>query len=300
MPGPSGFTTDDLIQLAPKHPTFVGVDSDGCVFDTMELKQKQCFHPLIISHWHLERIETCVREAAEFVNLYSQGRGRNRFPCLIDVIDLLRDRPEVVRSGVAIPELRSLRAWVESGVPLGNPTLQQAVEDTGNEELADVLAWSRAVNARVAEEASGVRPFQWAVKGLERIRADSDVICVSQTPSEALIREWEAHDLARHVAVIAGQELGTKAEHIRLATQGKYEPGHVLMIGDAPGDERAARANHAHFYPINPAHEEESWERFCKEAYDRFLAGDYGGDYENETIAQFHALLPHTPPWLSS
>ncbi|HIP87492.1 MAG TPA: HAD family hydrolase, partial [Anaerolineales bacterium] len=78
---------------------------------------------------------------------------------------------------------------------------------------------------------------------------------------------------------------------------GKYPPDHVLMIGDAPGDLRAARANGALFYPINPGHEEESWQRFYEEAMHRFLAGRYAGEYEATLIAEFERLLPEVPPW---
>ena len=54
-------TAADLIALRPAHDAFVGVDSDGCVFDTMDVKQKAHFHPLICTFWGLERIETQVR-----------------------------------------------------------------------------------------------------------------------------------------------------------------------------------------------------------------------------------------------
>jgi hypothetical protein len=70
------------------------------------------------------------------------------------------------------------------------------------------------------------------------------------------------------------------------------------MVGDAPGDRKAARENNAHFYPINPSHEAESWDRFYHEAYDRFLNGTYGGTYEGKLISQFESLLPDTPPWV--
>jgi hypothetical protein len=108
------YTVEDLRNFTPGHATLVCVDSDGCVFDSMEIKQKRCFHGLIVSFWHLEPIEKYVREAAEFVNLYSKRRGRNRFLCLVDSIDLLRDRPEVVGSGVALPDFTSLRRWMAS------------------------------------------------------------------------------------------------------------------------------------------------------------------------------------------
>ena len=290
-------TREDLIALKPEHFTFVGIDSDGCIFDTMEIKQKKCFHGLIVSHWSLEPIEKYVREAAEFVNLYSKWRGQNRFIALLKVFELLRERREVRESGVAVPELAALEKFIDSGITLGNPALEQAVAETGDPELASLLAWSEAVNGKVAEIVKNVPPFPWVVESLEKVRASSDVICVSQTPGEALVREWEENDLVKYVAVIAAQELGTKTEHLAMAAKGKYPPDKILMIGDAPGDRKAAKANDALFFPVNPAKEGDSWERFFKEAYDRFLAGQYAGDYEAGLIAEFESLLPEKAPW---
>jgi phosphoglycolate phosphatase-like HAD superfamily hydrolase len=294
---PVTYTKDDLLSLKPRHETFVGIDSDGCVFDTMEIKQKQCFHPLIIRHWRLEAIAPYVREAAQFVNLHSIWRGRNRFPCLLQTIDLLRARPEVVASGVRLPAFDSLRAFIGSGAPLGQPVLEEAVRTGGDSELAEVLAWSKAVNAKIARTVKKIEPFPWARESLVRIHATSDAVCVSQTPFEALLREWEENDIRRYVAVIAGQELGTKTEHLAMATANRYAADRILMIGDAPGDLKAARDNRALFYPVNPGQEARSWERFLAEAYDRFLTGRYAGAYENGLIAEFEALLPDTPPW---
>ena len=79
----------------PKKPFLVGIDSDGCVFDTMELKHKECFIPNYINHYDLQGVSKYAREAAEFVNLYSQSRGVNRFPALVEQLDWLRRRPEV-------------------------------------------------------------------------------------------------------------------------------------------------------------------------------------------------------------
>lgn len=291
------YTVGDLTGLQKKHKTFVGIDSDGCVFDTMEIKQKKCFHTVIISHWHFEPIEKYVREAAEFVNLYSKWRGQNRFIALVKAFDLLRDRPEVRKSGVKIPGLNDMKKFMESGVALGNPELEKAARETGSEELASLLKWSKDVNALIAQTVKNIPPFKWARESLEKIHANSDTICVSQTPTEALVREWREHDIEKYVSVIAGQELGTKTEHIALATKGKYMPAEILMIGDAPGDRKAAKSNNAAFYPINPAHEATSWERFYKEAYGKFLDGTYAGKYEQGLIEEFEALLPEAPPW---
>jgi len=293
-----GCTREDLINFKPQHDVFVGIDSDGCVFPTMEIKQKQCFHKLIVSHWRLEKIEKYVRESAEFANLYSKHRGRNRFLCLLLSIDLIRDRPEVLASGVKLPAFTSLKKFIDSGVPLGNPELEKTVRETGDQELAALLKWSKDVNAKIARTVKNVPPFKWVRESLDRIRAQADAICVSQTPTEALVREWQAHDLMGYVKVIAGQELGTKQEHLQMAAQGRYPADRILMIGDAPGDFSAAQGVKGHFFPINPGHEEASWERFAKEAFQKFLDGAYGGAYEKALIAEFDRLLPETPPWI--
>src|SRR3954447_20039974 len=86
-----------LRQFVKRRDFFVGIDSDGCAFDTMEVKHKECFIPNIIRFYELAAISKYAREAAEFVNLYSQWRGINRFPALVMTFDLLMSRPEVLR-----------------------------------------------------------------------------------------------------------------------------------------------------------------------------------------------------------
>ena len=143
----------------------------------------------------------------------------------------------------------------------------------------------------------GVPPFPFVRESLERLSTTADVIVVSATPCEALVREWEEHGIDGYARVIAGQEMGKKAEHLALAARGKYAPEKILMVGDAPGDLKAARANDALFYPIEPGREEESWERFFRDGLDRFFAGTYAGEYERKRIEAFEALLPTAPPW---
>ncbi len=69
------------------------------------------------------------------------------------------------------------------------------------------------------------------------------------------------------------------------------------LIGDAPGDYKAAKSNGALFYPINPGNEEVSWQRFYQEALDRFFAGTYAGEYEARLVKEFDACLPERPNW---
>lgn len=292
------FTREDLLQFVPAFDSLIGVDSDGCVFDSMETKQKVHFHPLIIQYWGLERIEPQLRQAAEFVNLYSKWRGQNRFPALLQVFDLLHGWPDVVATGVKLPERDALRNYCQSGLPLGNGTLIAEARRTGDPELARVVEWSLAVNRDIETRMKKIPPFRGVRECFERIRSGSDLAVVSQTPEEALVKEWEENGLRPYARIIAGQELGTKAEHLQMLSSGRYRPERVLMIGDALGDLRAAEATGACFYPINPGHEEASWQRFLEEAYDRFLAGTFRGAYQQQLIAEFEALLPEfwTPP----
>jgi phosphoglycolate phosphatase-like HAD superfamily hydrolase len=286
-----------LVEMQPSRSFFVGIDSDGCAFDSMEIKHKECFCPNTIKFWRLQAVSKYAREAWEFVNLYSRWRGINRWPALITTLDRLRERPEVRARGVEVPELPRLRAFVASGRPLSSEGLKAYASEHPDPELERALAWSNAVNASVKDIVQGVPPFPFVSESLQRLQAVADVVVVSATPGEALVREWEEHDLARYARVIAGQEMGTKRQHLALATEGRYAPGHILMVGDAPGDRDAARANGAFFFPINPGHEERSWQVLFEEGLDRFLSGRFAGDYEAALEAEFEALLPETPPW---
>jgi hypothetical protein len=69
------------------------------------------------------------------------------------------------------------------------------------------------------------------------------------------------------------------------------------MIGDAPGDYAAAKANNCLFYPINPGAEDASWKRFHDEAIDRFLNETFAGDYQKQLLAEFDRYLPEKPSW---
>jgi len=288
---------DALKNLQPGKEFFVGIDSDGCAFPTMELKHKECFIPNIIKSYGLQSISKYAREAAEFVNLYSKWRGINRFPALILVMELLAERPEVIKSGVRLPDLGDLQKWVDSGAALGNPALEEEVKKTGNPVLARALDWSKNVNKAVDWMVEGCGPFGYVRESVEKIAQQADIVVVSATPVPALEKEWTEHDLARYTRVIAGQEMGSKKEHLALAAVGKYPPEKILMVGDAPGDMKAARANNALFFPVNPGQEEKSWQRMATEAFDRFVEGTYAGDYEARLIVEFEALLPDTPPW---
>jgi len=295
-----------LKEFKPKHKFFVGIDSDGCAFDTMGIKHRECFCPWMIAYFGLQPVAQAVRECKDFADLFSKTRGANRHKTARRIIaELLPDHPMTKARGFKVPQYPHYFAWVDDPKSLlSNDGLKQAIDQAtdpeAKQELQLALAWSERVNWAIEEIVKGMPPFPHVRESLEKIRPLADVIVVSATPGEALIREWEEHDIAIYVKIIAGQEMGKKAQHLNYAAKGRYEKNHVLMIGDAPGDMKAARTNDALFYPINPGDEIESWKRFHDEAFDKFINGEYAGKYEQILIAEFDSYLPELPPWVGS
>lgn len=284
-----------MIDFTPRHDFLVAIDSDGCAFDTMEVKHKECFIPNTINSYNLQAVSKYAREVAEFVNLYSKSRGINRFPALIETLERLARRPEVIARGVKVAVPPGLRRWAETETKLANPALQAVVEASGDFDLRQALEWSKAVNDAVERFVRGVPPFPYVRQSLEKLSGRADLLVASATPTEALIREWHEHEIDRYVQAICGQEKGTKKQILAIAA--RYPAGHVLMVGDAPGDHQAAVANGTLFYPINPGAEDASWKRFHDQAIDRFLAGTYAGAYQDELLAEFDGYLPEKPRW---
>jgi phosphoglycolate phosphatase-like HAD superfamily hydrolase len=284
-----------MFHLTPQHDFLVAIDSDGCAFDTMELKHKECFIPSFVNFYNLQAISKFARETWEFVNLYSKTRGMNRFTVLVLTLDLLAKRPEVIARGVDVSVPDSLREWARTETRLNNPVLQKKLASTNDPALAQALAWSQDVNERIAAMVRHVPPFAGVRECLQRSGPKADLIVCSATPVAALEAEWNEHGLAQHVAAICGQEQGSKKEILSVASQ--YADHHVLMIGDAPGDYAAAKANSALFYPINPGAEESSWERLKTEGLQRFFSGDFAGEYQQQLLAEFDRYLPEHPTW---
>lgn len=284
-----------MYEIQPKHDFLVGIDSDGCAFDTMELKHKECFIPNTVNHYDLQGVSKYAREAAEFVNLYSKSRGINRFPALVETLQWLQRRPEVKARGVKIEVPQPLRDWIKEETKLGNPTLEAKVAASSDPDLIKALAWSIDVNKTIAGMVRGVPPFPYLRESLEKLFDKADMLVVSATPNEALEAEWKEHDIAKYTAAICGQESGSKKE--TLVNAAKYAPQKTLMIGDAPGDYQAAVANHCLFFPINPGDEDKSWKRFFEEGIDQFIQGEFAGDYQRQLLDEFDTYLPEKPPW---
>ena len=294
--------TEQLTAYEPAHDVLVCIDSDGCAFDTMGIKQRECFCPWMITAFGLQPVAEAARECKEFADLFSRTRGANRHVTIKRILtELLPSHPKVLKRGFSVPEYPAYFAWVENPASLlSNEGLKGAIVSaasrTAARELEGVLAWSLRVNWAVGEIVRGIPPFPGVRESLQRMEGNADVVVVSATPLDALQREWSEHAIERFTALICGQEMGTKSEHIA-AIGAAYPRDRVLMIGDAPGDLRAAEANGVLFYPILPGEEADSWSELVCEGLDRFFAGTYRGAYEERLLERFDQALPEAPPW---
>lgn len=291
-----------LESFRPEKDFLVCIDSDGCAFDTMGIKQRECFCPWMIAYFGLQPVAQAARECKEFADLFSKTRGANRHITIKRILtELLSTHPQVRARKFEAPEFPHYFAWVDDPRSLlSNDGLKEAIEGAASkevrQELEQILAWSEKVNRAIKEIVQGIPPFPCVRDSLVKLQDKADVVVVSATPIEALEREWQEHGVARYTALICGQEMGTKTEHIA-SIAGNYAKDHILMIGDAPGDRRAAKANGALFYPIIPGGEESSWKGFIDEAMERFFSGSYAGRYEAELSERFERALPDSPPW---
>ena len=202
----------------------MGIDSDGCAFDAMEIKHQECFTPATIKCWDLQPVAKAARETALFVNLYSTYRGLNRWVALVKVFELLAEREEVERRGVEVPTGEKLKQFIASGeYPLSDSGLRAYAAEHPDPELDRASRVERRGQRGDRGHGQGraavsVCPREPAEDG----RRASDLMVVSATPGEALEREWDEHGLAQYMNVIAGQEMGTKAQHVEYAAKGKY------------------------------------------------------------------------------
>jgi phosphoglycolate phosphatase-like HAD superfamily hydrolase len=263
------------------------IDSDGSAIDTMTEKHQKAFGPEAVKVWQLEEIEEVFLKKWNKVNLYSHSRGINRFQGLVKTFNDLR------AEGYELPELDQIEKWTLESGELSNPALSRAIENNENDQqLKLALNWSRQVNQAISElEKDSTKVFAGVKKILAEISAKADLAVVSSANQEALLDEWSSYDLKQHVKVILGQEAGSKADNIKDLKAEGYDQNKILMIGDAPGDLRAAQKNNVLFYPIMPCEEAESWQRFSEEAAAKFFSGYYQGEFEENLIKKFNFIL---------
>ena len=273
-----------LEEYRRKHNLAVCVDSDGCAMDTMNIKHIRCFGPCMVREWGLEAWEEEILSRWNEINLYTATRGINRFKGLAVMLR------EVSERYVRIDGIEALEDFAEHAPELSNDAVSAKAGENGI--FAKALRWSIAVNEAIgALPEDEVGPYRNVDKALAAAHERADVSVVSSANPEAVRAEWTRFGLLKDVDLICTQEMGSKAYCIGELVKKGYAPDHVLMCGDAPGDEKAADTNGVLYYPILVNHENESWEEFLEEALPRFFAGEYAGEYQRKVRDAFRRNL---------
>lgn len=252
----------------------IAIDTDGCVTDNMNGKQMLIFHPHFMEFYQLWGIESYFREVAEYYNLFSVDRGCNRFIAMQLTLKTLQKREDVqktlIKKGINLPDHSPLDNYInftkENKLGLGNPSLEEFIhKNNTNFTLYKLLGWSEAVNRTFPYISAKIPPFNGVKECLSLMHEVADVMVVSKTPYEDLANYWETQNIAHYVQMIAGQEMGSKGHHIKIAKQaGNYRGDQILMLGDGNGDLEAVKENNGLFYPISPGYEQGSWDNFPK------------------------------------
>lgn len=277
---------DDIRSFQKSKEYLVCVDSDGCVFDTMDSKHILCFAPSLAEVWDFgERAESVVKRWND-VNLYTMNRGMNRFKALAV---LMRELHE---SGMQVGDVTVLEKWITESPELSEPALVRDMEKYDSEILRKTLSWSRRVNKKIKELPEDARRlYDGAAAALQKMHMYADVVIVSTANRASLEDDWGRSGLLQHVDLLLDQNSGSKEYCIRELLKKGYDKDKVIMIGDAPGDYRAAVKNEVFFYPILVRYEEESWKEFRTHGFECLLSGHYGGAYQTERLSEFRKNL---------
>ena len=263
-------TMNDLDNFKKTKEFLVCVDSDGCAMDTMDIKHIRCFGPVMVEQWRLQKWKKQILERWNEINLYSMTRGINRFKGLAIALE------EISENNQPIEGIKELKEWTQHASELSNSALEQKIAEGSNPVFQEALMWSRKVNEAInmlTEDEK--RPFEHVKEGLEAAHKFSDVAVVSSANREAVEEEWNRCGLTEHVDILCCQDSGSKAHCLEVLLKKGYDPTHVLMVGDAPGDREAAKQNGVQYYPILVRREKESWKELKEKGLELLVSEKY-------------------------
>lgn len=275
-------------QFDKKH--LIAIDSDGCVFDGMNIKHRRAFIPEAIAVFGLDILSAkTYSKVAEEVNLFSKMRGINRFEALY--ICLLETKALVGRDS-GIPDLEPLGQFVQQSSSLSNDTLLDYIKEHPSVVLDKALEWSHRTNETVAKIASEIPVFEGVVSALEEASCKANLMVCSAASRVNLEHEWGAASLTQYVSFVAGQEFGPKAKQInKIVQMADFPTSNVLMVGDALGDLQAAQLAGVRFYPIIPGKEALSWRIFHDVVLPAFVGGAYSLEDEQGFVSKLEQTL---------
>lgn len=275
-----------LEKFNKKKEFLICIDSDGCAIDSMNIKHIQCFGPCMVKEWNLEKWEDIILKRWNEINLYTMTRGTNRFLALSMVLS------EIDKTYHLIEGIKEFKKWAEQAAELSNQAVEEMYKTTGIEIFDRALSWSKAVNQAITQlPEEAIKPFHGVKEGLQSAQQYADVAIVSSANAEAVQAEWKRYELLEKTDICLTQNEGSKAYCIKKMLEKGYQKNHVLMIGDAPGDKKAAESNGVLYYPILVRQENKSWDIFLTEALPKFLEETYEGSYQEQQNQKFEENL---------
>lgn len=275
-----------LEKFNKKKEFLICIDSDGCAIDSMNIKHIQCFGPCMVKEWNLEKWEDIILKRWNEINLYTMTRGTNRFLALSMALS------EIDKTYHLIEGIKEFKKWAEQAAELSNQAVEERYKTTGIEIFNRALSWSKAVNQAITQlPEEAIKPFHGVKEGLQSAQQYADVAIVSSANAEAVQAEWKRYKLLEKTDICLTQNEGSKAYCIKKMLEKGYQKNHVLMIGDAPGDKKAAEANGVLYYPILVRQENKSWDIFITEALPKFLEETYEGSYQEQQNQKFEENL---------
>ncbi|AGQ38799.1 HAD family hydrolase [Mannheimia haemolytica] len=248
--------------------------------DTMNIKHEECFGPSAVKVFDITDRDRFI-EIWDRINLYSQTRGINRFKGLvISLEEYGYDK-----------NFSQLKHWVNTTSELSNRSLIQAIQEHPSHDLQLALMWSEKVNIGIKTLHTQDRPFRLVKRSLAIIKEFADIAVVSSANNEAIIDEWTRHGLLPFVDLVYGQDEGTKTHCLNQLSQYGYQPNHILMVGDSPGDLNSANEAGVNFFPILCGDEDNSWNQLVLETLGKLVYQKFTLQYQSQLIAKFNANL---------
>lgn len=271
-----------LSELMKKKDFLVCADSDGCVMDVMDAKHEKCFAPCFIESFDLNHRCTEAYETWLKINLFSKTRGINRMKACLLTLKALN---------VDIEGLEFFEDFCNNSKELSNRAVEEYLKEKDNLCMRTVLQWSEDTNKEIKKLSEGGQPFENAYEALKEASNYADVAAVSSANKSALEHEWEKHSFTDFIHGLLSQEEGSKGFCIKSLLEKGYEKEKVIMIGDAPGDIKAAEENEVWCYPIIVGKEAESWKKFKEEVLPALVEGTLTKDIQDAWIDEYYSVL---------
>ena len=287
-------TMNKLKNINQKYDFFVGIDSDGTVFDSMNIKHSTCFVDPLIKIYNLLIIENEVKKIWKQINLFSKNRGINRFEALYIFFRELKNNEILNKKGYLFPSLSIINYFKEMNIPMTSENFlkfKNKIDSNQFKHVKKAIKWSDEVNKKVESVLNNLSPLSKASSAIKYLSSRADLAVISNTPFNTLYRDWKNSKISSDISLICGQECGGKTDILNSLIKDKYDKNKVLMIGDSPSDYYAAKNNKVLFFPILPGKENESWKFLLSKGFFDFFSLKYDGRIQDKKIIEFESII---------